>query len=59
MKEFHARFISNPLCHHNESEDFNIISPVISEEGNNFLISLVLGDEEIKIATFDLALENI
>lgn len=53
-KEFQDRFDANPRCSFSISTDFALISPVISEDDNLFLIIPVLG-EEIRSATFDLA----
>lgn len=53
-KEFHTHFISNPACHFDSRIDFESISPIITFEDNEFLLSDVSG-EEIKRATFDLA----
>lgn len=52
-KEFRQRFISDPTCYF-EDYDFNLVSPIISNEDNIFLTREV-GREEIKNAPFDLA----
>ncbi|XP_057251441.1 uncharacterized protein LOC130591711 [Beta vulgaris subsp. vulgaris] len=52
-KEFCKRFISNPNCGFDEGVDFNLLSPIISDEDNDYLIAVVSA-EEIKEAVFAL-----
>lgn len=53
-KEFFQKFISNYTRSFNIESDFNLLSPIIQNQDNEFLTKDVLG-QEIKSTSFDLA----
>ena len=50
-KEFEQQFVSNPDCGFDEEVDFQLLSPIVSDEDNMYLGSDV-SSEEIKLAVF-------
>lgn len=55
--DFRKRFETNTKCWFDENTEFELITPIMSEDENRELIKGVTADE-IRVAVFDLALDK-